>query len=96
MRDEPLTEKAVGLFVKKYARRLALPEGVSPHTMRHCFACHALEDGVSHTYIQQLLGHRSPASTDVYLQMTSKALMGIRSPFDTFDRKTVEERCDGE
>ncbi|MGN8991246.1 hypothetical protein, partial [Bariatricus sp. HCP28S3_E2] len=26
--------------------------------MRHCFACHALEDGVSHTFIQQLLGHR--------------------------------------
>jgi site-specific recombinase XerD len=43
-----------------------------------------LEDGVSHTFIQQLLGHRSPKSTDVYLQMTSKALMGIRSPFDTY------------
>lgn len=35
-------------------------------------------------------------STDVYLQMTSRALMGIRSPFDTFDRKTVEDRRDGE
>lgn len=85
VRDEPLTSEAVQLFIKKHAKLLGLPEGVTPHTMRHCFACHALEDGVSHTFIQQLLGHRSPSSTDVYLQMTSKALMGIRSPFDTFD-----------
>lgn len=84
VRDEPLTNSAVELFIKKHARMLGLPEGVTPHTMRHCFACHALEDGVSHTFIQQLLGHRSPNSTDVYLQMTSKAIMGIQSPFDTY------------
>ena len=66
VRDEPLTA-AVELFVKKQVQKLGLPEGVTPHTMRHCFACHMLEDGVSHTFIQQLLGHRSPGSTDVYL-----------------------------
>lgn len=87
VRDEPLTNAAVELFIKKHAQRLGLPEGVTPHTLRHCFACHALEDGVSHTFIQQLLGHRSPNSTNVYLQMTSKALMGIQSPFDTFEKK---------
>ena len=87
VRDSPLTSGAVELFIKKYVRKLGLPEEVTPHTLRHCFACHALEDGVSHTFIQQLLGHRSPKSTDVYLQMTSKALMGIRSPFDTSTEK---------
>lgn len=90
VRDEPLTTAAVESFIKQHVRKLGLPEGVTPHTMRHCFACHALEDGVSHTFIQQLLGHRSPKSTDVYLQMTSKALMGIRSPFDTFEKKDGE------
>ena len=83
VRDEPLTTSTVEMFIKAHARSLGLPEGVTPHTLRHCFACHALEDGVSHTFIQQLLGHRSPGSTDVYLQMTSKALVGIRSPYDT-------------
>lgn len=87
VRDAPLTNSAVELFIKKHAKSLGLPEGVTPHTLRHCFACHALEDGLSHTFIQQLLGHRSPRSTDVYLQMTSKALMGIQSPFDTFENK---------
>lgn len=94
LRDEPLTNSAVGQFIKKHARSLGLPDGVTPHTMRHCFACHALEDGISHTFIQQLLGHRSPSSTDVYLQMTSKALMGIQSPFDTFENKSIKEEED--
>ena len=95
VRDEPLTTSAVELFVKTHARALGLPEGVTPHTLRHSFACHALEDGVSHTFIQQLLGHRSPGSTDVYLQMTSKALMGIRSPYDTFAPSDTEGVCNG-
>ena len=95
VRDEPLTTSAVELFVKAHARALGLPEGVTPHTLRHSFACHALEDGVSHTFIQQLLGHRSPGSTDVYLQMTSKALMGIRSPYDTFTPSEAEGVCNG-
>lgn len=72
VRDAPLTTDAVEPFVRKYARALSLPEEVTPHTLRHCFACYFLEDGISHTFIQQLLGHRSPNFTDVYLQMTSK------------------------
>ena len=95
VRDEPLTSATVEQFIKKYAQNLGLPKGVTPHTMRHCFACHALEDGIIHTYIQQLLGHRSPSSTDIYLQMTSKALMGIHSPFDTFEAKRGNSRHDG-
>ncbi len=95
VRDEPLTSSSVEQFVKAHARALGLPEGVTPHTLRHCFACHALEDGVSHTFIQQLLGHRSPGSTDVYLQMTSKALMGIRSPYDTFTASEAGGACNG-
>ena len=90
VRDAPLTPDAVEIFVRGHARKLGLPEGVTPHTLRHCFACHSLEDGISHTFIQQLLGHRSPNSTDVYLQMTSKALMGIKSSFDTFKKSGME------
>ena len=85
VRDEPLTTSSVEQFIKAHAKRLGFPDGVTPHTLRHSFACHLLEDGVSQTLIQQLLGHRSPNSTNVYLQMTSKALMGIKSPFDSLN-----------
>lgn len=95
VRDAPLTTATVEQFIKDHVRALGLPDETSPHTLRHSFACHALEDGVSHTFIQQLLGHRSPNSTDVYLQMTSKALMGIRSPFDTFEKSGVEGSSNG-
>jgi len=90
MRDAPLTTTAVETFMKKQVRRLGFPEAVTPHTLRHSFACHLLEDGVSQTMIQQLLGHRSPNSTNVYLQMTSKALMGIHSPFDQMETEVVD------
>lgn len=68
--------------MKAQIRQLGFPQNVTPHSLRHSFAVHLLEDGVSQTIIQQLLGHRSPSSTNHYLQMTSKALMGIQSPFD--------------
>lgn len=95
VRDEPLTTSAVEQFMKAQVRQLGFSDDVTPHTLRHSFACHLLEDGVSHTFIQQLLGHRSPHSTDVYLQMTSKALMGIRSPFDACREKETEGGCNG-
>jgi site-specific recombinase XerD len=80
---KPLTHSAIALYMNRQTELLEWNKKITPHTMRHCFAVHMLEDGISHTFIQQLLGHRSPSSTEHYLQMTSKALMGIRSPFDT-------------
>ena len=79
---EPLTHSSIALYMNRQTELLGWNKRITPHTMRHCFAVHMLEDGISHTFIQQLLGHRSPSSTEHYLQMTSKALMGIRSPFD--------------
>lgn len=78
----PLTNDSIRLTISGQAEKIGLKQHVTPHTMRHSFAVHLLEDGVSHTVIQQLLGHCSPTSTDVYLQMTSKVLMGIHSPYD--------------
>lgn len=72
----------------KHARaRAGLSREYTCHTLRHSFATHLLEDGVDIRYIQVLLGHRSPLSTELYLHVSSKALMGIRSPFDTRTEK---------
>ena len=45
--------------------RLGLDSNISAHTLRHCFATHALEDGVDPVYIQQLLGHKRPQTTNL-------------------------------
>lgn len=50
------------------------------HSLRHSFATHLLEDGVSIRYIQELLGHSSIKTTEVYTMVTSPAIMKIRSP----------------
>ena len=54
----------------------------TPHSLRHSFATHLMEDGVDYRYIQALLGHRDPRSTEIYLHISNKTLMGIKSPFD--------------
>lgn len=46
------------------------------------FATHLMEQGIERQNIQALLGHRDPKSTEVYLHVSNKSLMGIQSPFD--------------
>lgn len=75
--------KTIKNTIIKLRNRLQLDKNISAHTLRHCFATHALEDGVDPVIIQYLLGHKNLKSTEIYLHMTSKSLMGIKSPFDT-------------
>ena len=63
--------------------KLQLDKNISAHTLRHCFATHALENGVDPVYIKQMLGHKRLQTTMAYLHMTSKSLMGVKSPLDT-------------
>ena len=59
--------------------------GVTPHCLRHSFATHLMEQGVEQRKIQALLGHRDPKSTEVYLHISNKSLMSVKSPFDRKD-----------
>lgn len=79
---EYLTPSAIGLEMRKSVKRAGLPKDVHSHCLRHSFATHLLEDGVDIRYIQSLLGHRSPRSTEIYLHISNKTLIGIHSPFD--------------
>jgi integrase/recombinase XerD len=81
--SEHITEKTIKNTFIKLRNRLNLNSNISAHTLRHCFATHALEDGVDPVFIQQMLGHKHLETTLVYLHMTSKSLMGVRSPLDT-------------
>lgn len=67
----------------KIKNKVGIDSKISAHTLRHCFATHALEDGVDPVYIQQMLGHSRLQTTLAYLHMTSKSLMGVKSPLDS-------------
>ena len=82
-KGEHIHVKTIKNTMIKLRNRLELDQRVSAHTLRHCFATHALEAGVEPVFIQQMLGHKSFKSTTTYLRMTSKSLMGTKSPLDT-------------
>lgn len=82
-RSEHINVKTIKNTLIKLRNRLELDHRISAHTLRHCFATHCLEDGVDIVFIQQMLGHKNLRTTMAYLHMTSKSLMGVRSPLDT-------------
>lgn len=77
-----LTSSATASELRKSVEKAGLPKDIHSHCLRHSFATHLLEDGVDIRYIQTLLGHRSPKSTEIYLHISNKALLGVQSPFD--------------
>ena len=54
----------------------------TPHTLRHSYATHLLENGVGIRYIQELLGHAKPETTMIYTHVAKKDLLNIESPLD--------------
>ncbi|WP_243119870.1 tyrosine-type recombinase/integrase [Pelotomaculum propionicicum] len=82
-KKEHIHVKTIKNTLIKLRNRLQLDQNISAHTLRHCFATHALEDGIDPVFIQQMLGHKHLQTTLCYLHMTSKSLMGIKSPLDT-------------
>jgi integrase/recombinase XerD len=78
-----LNVKTVKNTIIDLRNQMLLDKRISAHTFRHCFATHALEDGIDPVFIQQMLGHKRLSTTIAYLHMTSKSLMGVKSPLDT-------------
>jgi len=81
-RNDHVNVKTIKNTLIKLRNRLQLDSRISAHTLRHCFATHCLEEGVDPIFIQQMLGHKNITTTLGYLHMTSKSLMGIKSPLD--------------
>lgn len=72
-----LTTRSIGRIVKRYARKGGLTEEISPHSMRHTFATHLLDGGADLRSVQELLGHKSLATTQKYTHVSLKRLMEV-------------------
>jgi integrase/recombinase XerD len=81
--------------LKQAVQRAGIKKRVRLHMLRHSFATHLLESGTSTRYIQILLGHESPKTTEIYAQVTRFALENIESPLDKIVQKRQLRDPDG-
>lgn len=72
--------KSVQNIIKAAAERAHISKRVTPHTLRHCFATHLMEEGTDIRIIQELLGHSSIKTTEIYTHVSQHFIRNIRSP----------------
>ncbi|MBO6531600.1 MAG: site-specific tyrosine recombinase XerD [Muricauda sp.] len=80
-RGKQLTRAMIFTIVKQLAEKVGLQKNISPHTFRHSFATHLLENGADLRAIQQMLGHESITTTEVYMHVNRSHLSKVLNEF---------------
>lgn len=77
-----MSDRNIQKLIKKAAERAGIRKDVHPHTLRHSFATHLLENNVDIRKIQELLGHADLSTTQIYTHLSTEELKKIKSPID--------------
>lgn len=72
---QPLSRQYFFKQIKKYALESGIETSISPHTLRHCFATHLLENGAQLKAVQEMLGHTNIATTQIYTHISTKRII---------------------
>lgn len=81
---KPLSRQYFFKQIKKYALEVGIKENISPHTLRHCFATHMLENGAELRAVQEMLGHTNISTTEIYTNISTKRIL---SAYDLYAKR---------
>lgn len=87
-----LSKRSIQTVIQRFLKIAEIEKPTSMHTLRHSFATHLLEAGTDIRYIQELLGHQSLRTTEIYTHVSKKNLGRIQSPLDSLIRGRDEEK----
>ena len=76
-----LTPRSIQTMISRTARLAGLSKKVTPHTLRHTYATNLLDHGADLRSVQELLGHKNVATTQIYTHVTNKRLRDIHEKF---------------
>jgi integrase/recombinase XerD len=82
IRGRQYDSRSLQLILKQALQKTGINKPVTLHWLRHSFATHLLESGTDLRYIQELLGHSSSKTTEIYTHVSTKSIQQIKSPFD--------------
>lgn len=82
-RNKKYSSKTIQQIVKQSAKKSNIKSNVTPHTLRHSFATHLLENGTDIRYIQALLGHSRLETTQIYTKVAKTKIQNIKNPLDS-------------
>jgi integrase/recombinase XerD len=80
--NEQYDERSISNVLKQALDKCKITKPVSLHWLRHSYATHLLESGTDLRYIQELLGHKSSKTTEIYTHVSTREIQKIKSPFD--------------